>query len=55
MDSEILRTIKEEEVDINSMEGGGTIGEQTLTSMTMCEEIEGLLKINMKKVNEENT
>ena len=35
------------------MEGGAT-GEQTLTSLTMCEEIEGLLKINMNKVNDEH-
>ena len=51
MDSEMLRSIKEEEVDMNSVEGAA--GEQTLTSMTMCEEIEGLLKINMNKVNDE--
>ena len=43
--------IKEEEVDVKSIDGGA--GEQTLTSLTMCEEIEGLLKINMNKVNDE--
>ena len=48
-----MRTIKELDADIISMEGGAT-GEQTLTSLTMCEEIEGLLKINMNKVNDEN-
>jgi hypothetical protein len=48
-----LRPIKELEGDLISMEGGAT-GEQTLTSLTMCEEIEGLLKINMNKVNDEN-
>ena len=51
--SEILRPIKELEGDLISMDGGAT-GEQTLTSLTMCEEIEGLLKINMNKVNDEN-
>jgi len=50
-----MRTIKEEEHDVQSLEGGaGGLGEQTLTSMTMCEEIEGLLKINMNKFNEES-
>ena len=51
-----MKTIKEEDADINSIEGGGAggLGEQTLTSMTMCEEIEGLLKINMNKVNDES-
>jgi hypothetical protein len=48
-----LRPIKELEADLISMEGGAT-GEQTLTSLTMCEEIEGLLKINMNKVNDEH-
>ena len=48
-----MRPIIELEGDLISMEGGAT-GEQTLTSLTMCEEIEGLLKINMNKVNDEN-
>lgn len=48
-----MRTIKELDADLISMEGGAT-GEQTLTSLTMCEEIEGLLKINMNKVNDES-
>lgn len=54
MDSDILRTIKEEDMhhddEMHSLEGA--VGE--LTSLTMCEEIEGLLKINMNKVNDES-
>ena len=38
------------ENDESHDEGG--LAEQTM--LTMCEEIEGLLKINMNKVNEEN-